>query len=176
MNKILKAIVLLFVIVSSPRLVQAKNGSINTNLFTGSLSYTIPLYTIEDPDFNVDIALRYHSDGFKPFQPSGCYGQDWTLIAGGSITRSVQGIADEHKIEYIGGMMSPDEQVGALAAIKDGETPIKEAVFDFSTPLYKNTCGIQYYQSDYIYSNNYPAKSYCEWDRDYMPDIYYFSF
>ena len=165
--------VILFALM--PLSVMASNG-ISTSLYTGGMSYTIPVYTIEDPDFHLDITLRYNSEGFKPFQPSGCYGQGWTLVAGGCITRSVQGIADEQRIKYTTGMMAPDWQVGMLQAIKDGENPTKESVFDFTTPLYKPTCGIQYYQGDYIYYSNNPSASYCDWDRDYMSDIYTFSF
>ena len=70
--------VILFALM--PLSVMASNG-ISTSLYTGGMSYTIPVYTIEDPDFHLDITLRYNSEGFKPFQPSGCYGQGWTLVA-----------------------------------------------------------------------------------------------
>lgn len=144
----------------------------NTSLFTGHLSYAIPIYTIEDPDFHLDIALRYSTEGFKPFHPSGCYGLDWNLVAGGCISRIVQGFPDEQKIEY----STYEQQVGMLQAIQDGENPVKESVFDFTTPLYKPKCGIQYYQGDYVYETSCPAKSHCEWDRDYQSDIFNFSF
>ncbi len=154
------------------------SGKTGTSLFTGRLSYTIPLYTIEDPDFHLDIALCYGSDGFKPFQPAESCGQDWSLVAGGCITRSVQGLADEQKIEYVNGIMDHFKQVGMIQAMKDGENTSRDSVFNFTTSLYKKWCGIQYFQSDYIcYEQNTPYESgYCEWDRDYMPDIYTFSF
>ena len=110
-----------------PLSVKAQN-EISTSLFTGKLNYTIPVYTIEDPDLHLDIVLRYNSDGFKPFQPSGCYGQNWTLIAGGYITREVQDIADEHKMIYDD---CCDREIGMLRAIKEGKMPDKDEVCDF---------------------------------------------
>ena len=152
------------------------SGSAAASLFTGRLSYTIPIYTIEDIDFHLDIALRYSTEGFKPFQPSGSYGQDWTLVAGGCITRSVQGLADEHRIIYTGGSMEGYQQIGMLQAIKEGENPVKEEVFDFTTPLHKPECGIQYSEDDYYIPSGDQFKASCDWDRDYMSDIFYFSF
>lgn len=150
-------------------------GEVNASLFTGHMSYTIPIYTVEDPDFPLDISLKYNTDGFKPFEPSGTYGLDWTLVAGGHVSRSVQGRADEQKTECTEYSSTGIYGVGMLQAIKDGEIPNKDSVFDFTTQLYKPECGIQYYASDYrVYAPVF--KSYCEWDRDYMPDIYYFNF
>lgn len=170
--------ILIFVMLFTENVVGNTNyqyGDVKASLFTGHLSYTIPIYTVEDPDFPLEISLRYNTDGFKPFQPAGTYGQNWALIAGGYISRSVQGIADEQKTEYTSLYSSGLQEVGMLQAIKDGDVPAKDSVFDFTTQLYKPECGIQYYASDYhAYAPVF--KSYCEWDRDYMPDIYYFSF
>lgn len=174
---------LIFPIADAQTEAQPASASLNhikesteTSLFTGRMSYSIPIYTIEDPDFHLDIALRYSAEGFKPFQPSGFYGQDWSLLAGGRITREPMGRSDEYKTIYMVGRTPSDQHVGMLQAIKDGDNPIKEEVFDFTSPLYKPTCGIQYYADDYIPYANYPIGSYCEWERDYMPDIYHFSF
>ena len=157
-----------------PLSVKAQN-EISTSLFTGKLNYTIPVYTIEDPDLHLDIVLRYNSDGFKPFQPSGCYGQNWTLIAGGYITREVQDIADEHKMIYDD---CCDREIGMLRAIKEGKMPDKDEVFDFTSDYYKPRCGVRYDTLDY-YPEGYTfpdCYGWCGWKRDYMPDIYRFSF
>lgn len=147
-------------------------GSTETSLFTGRMSYSIPIYTIEDPDFHLDIALRYSAEGFKPFQPSGFYGQDWSLLAGGCITRTVQGMADEWMYEY-------DSPTGMYDYIKYGfmrafdyfedmeeESPNKDQVFDLDSSVC-DTCG--------IYSpENWSG---CKYRKiDYLPDIFYFNF
>ena len=97
MRKYSTILLLLFVL---PLCTMAQGG-VSTSLFTGRMSYTIPIYTIEDPDFKVDLALCYSSEGFKPFQPSGNYGQDWTLVAGGCVTRSVHNTPHQWSRHYL---------------------------------------------------------------------------
>ena len=152
----------------------AQSG-VSTSLFTGRMSYTIPIYTIEDPDFNLDIALRYSSEGFKPFQPSGCYGQDWSLIAGGCITRQVMGLEDEKGYKHV----TNDVLVGWINAIKYGRNFSKDSVFDLHH-IEKYGTGIAYIlDGPWIeYGKNiFQALGVMSLGtRDYMPDIYYFSF
>lgn len=134
----------------------------NASLFTGHLSYSIPVYTLEDPDFHLDIALRYSSEGFKPFQPSGSCGQDWTLFAGGCITRSVQGVPDDQKY----GISRTDTIMGMLRSMHDGNIPDKEDVFNMVYPVC-DTCGVVYLPYNYIH---------CYQKVDYLSDIFYFNF
>ena len=146
----------------------AQNG-ISQSLYTGHVSYTIPIYTIEDPDFHLDIALKYRTDGFKPFQPSGCYGLDWTLEAGGCITRSVQGKPDDQKNSYYTNNYSyPDAQdIGFIYALKDGNHPSKNDIFNFDSNVYSSECGALYIPDGW---------GPCAWQLDYMPDIFNFNF
>ena len=58
---------------------------------------SIPVYSLNDPDFALDMALCYNSEGFKPFKHSGFVGQDWALQAGGCITREVRNYPDESR-------------------------------------------------------------------------------
>ncbi len=143
-------------------------GSMNASLFTGNFQYTIPIYTIQDIDFELALSLRYNSDGFKPFQPSGCYGMGWTLKAGGCVTRLVQGVADEHKFygyDKFGGIQ--DTTRGFLRAINEGNVPDKNDVFNFDESIC-DTCGIAFLPEEFV-----P----CVQNKvDYMPDIFYFSF
>ncbi len=140
------------------------SGGINYQLFIGQAGYTIPIYKLDDPDFPLDIALRYQSDGFKPFQPSGFYGQDWSLIAGGYITRSVQGFPDEQRISsmWVNGFQEDD--IGMQHALFKQCVYDKESVFNFSSSVYSEGNGF------ICQINGY------SWTVDYMPDIFYFSF
>ena len=70
-------------------------GEFQTSLFTGRLQVSIPIYTIDDPDFKINIALHYNAEGFKPRKHSGYVGYNWFLEAGGCITREVSGFPDE---------------------------------------------------------------------------------
>lgn len=163
-GKVLRKIILLCLI---PWYCVAQN-EISTSLFTGQLFYTIPIYTIDDPDFHFDIALRYMSEGFRPFQPSGCYGLNWEMIAGGSITRVVQGNPDDTKNSYYHNSNTPIKQdIGMLYAIQDGNVPSKEDIYNFDNDVYNIRCGVQYLLEEW---------DTCAWNLDYMSDIYYFDF
>ena len=42
-----------------------RSGDIETSLFTGKVNLAIPIYQLEDPDFNLNIALRYNAEGLN---------------------------------------------------------------------------------------------------------------
>ena len=54
-------------------------GDVNTALFTGKINFSIPIYSLNDPDFNLDISLSYNSEAFKPRKHSGFIGFITTL-------------------------------------------------------------------------------------------------
>lgn len=141
-------------------------GEVNTSLFTGHFSYSVPIYTIEDPDFHMDITLRYGTEGFKPFQPSGCYGQDWSLVAGGYIARFVQGMPDEQRADYNNPIISRS-LIGMIESMAENCVPDKDSVYTMSSSVYNRDCGI---------ACSFDSNGICWWEVDYMPDIFYFNF
>jgi len=70
-------------------------GDVQPDLYTGSMSYSVPVFTYEDADFQIPVSLEYSYDGYRPSSPSGSVGLGWTLMAGGVITRDVRGVPDE---------------------------------------------------------------------------------
>lgn len=72
-----------------------KYGGLTPSLFTGAMSFSVPVYTYQDPDFTIPITLEYNFDGYRPAQHSGSVGYGWHLNCGGAITREVRGIPDE---------------------------------------------------------------------------------
>lgn len=68
------------------------------NLYTGTASVNIPIYTYKDPDFEIPVTLCYASNGLKPNQQAGSVGLGWTVLAGGYITRRVVGIRDDYDV------------------------------------------------------------------------------
>ena len=70
-------------------------GSVAPSLYTGAMTYSLPLYTYQDEDFTIPISLEYSYDGYKPSQHSGTVGLGWALNCGGVITREVRGYPDE---------------------------------------------------------------------------------
>lgn len=137
-------------------------GDVETSLFTGKLNLSIPIYSLNDPDFNLDIALRYNSEGFKPRKHSGYVGYNWFLEAGGCITREVRNLPDDynrydpHTNRHIKGMLS-----FARTHQVDG---IKLFNFDNTVIPY---CSI---------FNTYNLDVTCDTLIDYLPDIFHFNF
>jgi hypothetical protein len=141
-------------------------GNVETSLFTGKLNFAIPIYSLEDPDFDLDIALRYNSEGFKPTKQSGYVGYGWFLEAGGCITREVKGYADEFNRKHY-----PEQSwtlLGMLTLLNDEEISIdKDKVFEFhnSEISYCTNCETYHFTNCSCYA-----------DVDYLPDIFHFNF
>ena len=72
-----------------------KFGGLSPSLYTGTMTYSVPIFTYSDPDFTLPISLEYNFDGFRPSQHSGTIGYGWHLECGGAITREVRGLADD---------------------------------------------------------------------------------
>lgn len=85
-----------FYSIQSPNSATLK-GSIESpvSLNTGKAGVSIPLYTIQQKDIKVPIALSYNSNGVKPDMHPGWVGLNWGLQTGGVITRNIKGIPDE---------------------------------------------------------------------------------
>ena len=76
-------------------------GGLPINLSTGSLSFTIPIYTIKVGGLELPINLTYAHSGLLIEEEAGVVGLGWTLNAGGMITRQIRGEADESTLGYI---------------------------------------------------------------------------
>lgn len=76
-----------------------KAGEINANKFTGTPNISIPLYSVGYHNMSVPISLSYDARGIKVDDVPGWVGTNWSLSAGGVITRSVRGLADDRVSE-----------------------------------------------------------------------------
>jgi YD repeat-containing protein len=63
--------------------------------YTGTPNISIPLYELKDGAAQLPISLNYHGSGIKVSEVASWVGIGWSLQAGGMITRSIQGAADE---------------------------------------------------------------------------------
>lgn len=72
-----------------------QHGSLKPSLYTGTMSYSLPLYTYSDEDFSIPMSLEYSYSGFRPSVHSGAVALGWALVCGGAITREVRGLPDE---------------------------------------------------------------------------------
>ena len=136
-------------------------GNVETSLFTGKLNLAIPIYQLEDPDFELDIALRYNSEGFKPKKHSGYIGYNWFLEAGGCITREVRNIPDEHQRDYT----TSNYRVKGMLPFTLYDKVDKDSIFMLHDDVVSE-CGTLSFNLD-------PT---CTYDIDYLPDIFHFNF
>ncbi len=99
-----------------------KFGGLTPSLYSGAMTYSVPIFTYSDPDFTVPISLEYNFDGFRPSQHSGTVGYGWHLECGGSITREVRGFPDDDA--YFGPLDRP--QYGYWWSIQHGHSSVSD--------------------------------------------------
>lgn len=72
-----------------------KYGEWPVSLYTGTASVTVPIYEIKIGSFSLPVQLSYHTGGVKVDDVASWTGVNWTLSAGGAITRAIIGMEDE---------------------------------------------------------------------------------
>ncbi|MBY0534631.1 MAG: hypothetical protein K2P88_02180 [Chitinophagaceae bacterium] len=75
-----------------------KYADFPVNSHTGLPQVSIPIYSIKYGSIGLPISLSYFAGGLKVMEPASWVGANWSLNAGGVITRSVQGAPDERNI------------------------------------------------------------------------------
>jgi len=67
------------------------------NNYTGIPDISLPLISLEtsSKDFNLNLSLKYHSSSIAVSEISSDVGLGWSLFAGGTISRTIRGHADE---------------------------------------------------------------------------------
>ena len=84
------------VVMPSPNAASlGKFGDIPVSYYTGVPNIGIPIYTVKEGSVSLPVALSYHSSGKKVAETASWVGAGWSLQAGGMISRTVQGKADE---------------------------------------------------------------------------------
>ncbi len=66
------------------------------NLATGVPDISIPIYTIKAGNLTLPITLKYHASGHRLQDEASWVGWGWNLDHGSVVTRSVQGLPDDH--------------------------------------------------------------------------------
>lgn len=147
-------------------------GNLTPSLYTGAMTFSVPLYTYSDPDFKIPISLEYHFDGYRPGQHSGSVGYGWHLECGGAITREVRGFPDESDASHSGSMKG-----WRFSLDKPQDCELRSCSGSLSTNIDVRT----YFSliSSYDPFSDIPAYfspslRYCKYDS--APDIYHFSF
>lgn len=153
----------------------ARYGDFDIPLYTGAMSYSIPVFTYSDPDFKLPIVINYRCDGYKPATYSGELGLGWSLSVGGVITRSVKGVPDE------GGFNDRDDPpvYGFYEAIQDGifSDPHYHLV---NVRQYGSDLGVYWPETENLNSffdpfRDVPVYGYSGVGYETTPDIFHFS-
>jgi len=81
----------------------AKYAEIPVNTHTGIPSISVPIHQWKSRrgGASVNVGLSYHAGGIKVEDVASNVGTGWSLNAGGVITRSVRGIADDDPLGYL---------------------------------------------------------------------------
>src|SRR5438034_6401030 len=66
-------------------------GSYEVNMFTGQPDISIPIYDIQVGELKLPISISYHASGIKVSEKPSRAGLGWSLNAGGTNTRKLQG-------------------------------------------------------------------------------------
>jgi len=69
------------------------------SLSSGTVNIEVPIYTLKHGDIEVPISLAYDASGVRVDAQPTWVGQNWSLKAGGMISRIVKGIPDETYVE-----------------------------------------------------------------------------
>lgn len=65
------------------------------SLSSGTVSTSVPLYTLQKGEIKVPLSLNYDASGVKVDAQPSWVGQNWSLSTGGMISRIVKGVPDE---------------------------------------------------------------------------------
>ena len=71
-----------------------KYGNIGASLYTGTINYSIPIFTYKDGEFDYTMSIDYATNGLRVNHKSGILGHSWILRSPGIITREIHGIPD----------------------------------------------------------------------------------
>lgn len=135
-------------------------GQIPVSLFHGHMSLEVPIYHYKDRDFDIPIKLVYTTEGFKPSKRSDLVGLDWTLIAGGCITREIYGAPDDSMPFSEEGV---ENEYGYYLTVKDGGYN-KDKIWDFNSSVVKTS------------NNTYYLNIKDGFFVDFQPDLFLFNF
>ena len=79
----------------------SKFTDVNISYYTGRPQISIPIYEIKSRSLSIPVGLSYHASGIGVDDIASWVGLAWALNAGGSISRTVRGLADESNFGFL---------------------------------------------------------------------------
>ena len=80
-----------------------KFADLPVSFYTGTPGISIPLWTVKGRKLSFPVSLSYHASGIRVDDIAGWVGTGWSLNAGGVITRTIRGKADDLQSGYYHG-------------------------------------------------------------------------
>ncbi|NVK52504.1 MAG: hypothetical protein HWD85_06180 [Flavobacteriaceae bacterium] len=77
-----------------------KYGDIPISYYNGTTNVNVPLYSINEGGIPLNIYLNYDSSGIRVNSVASWVGQNWSLNAGGIITRTIRGANDTRNYDF----------------------------------------------------------------------------
>jgi len=117
-----------------------KYGEVEVSKYTGVPQISVPIYTISENGIQIPVSLNYHSGGIKVEEHSGWTGLGWSLSAGGIVSRSVVGLADDEIGGYLTQpynleqfhLLSSQTQQAIFKSSSEGDLDLEPDIYSFS--------------------------------------------
>lgn len=90
-----KTLSLLWLLLCLNTLKSFSQEEIPVDMYTGTPTIQVPLWTVSHHDISFPVALSYNANGIRAGEPRGNYGLGWSLVAGGSVKRQLKGLPDD---------------------------------------------------------------------------------
>ena len=124
-------------------------GRIPVSYFHGLPNISVPLTEVRAKGYTLPVTLSYHAGGNKPEMHPGWVGLGWSLHAGGSIIRVINGMKDEmSKNEYNARGGASGKDPGYLYHIDEVQTETDWG--NANTLAAKSIPSIEYEPDEYI--------------------------
>ncbi|MCJ7936202.1 MAG: hypothetical protein MUW56_21865 [Chryseobacterium sp.] len=139
-----------------------KFEEVPVSYYTGIPDINIPLVNIPTNNSNVklNVQLKYHSLNAKPDDKAGEAGLGWSLIAGGTISRTVRGGGPDEKNRTIAFSTSPKVKYGIYNHFYNPTYKILNNDNSFNFNDYRFDAGIGKFDTEYdLYQYNFMDKS-----------------
>lgn len=114
----------------------AEQKNVMVDYSTGIFNYKVPLYKLRSGNYELPVSLDYIGKGVKDSDSPGFIGYNWTLNAGGIVTRTMRGGFPDEDISF-GYLQSEsnstplqDDAKNVGLRKRDGESDIFTAVFN----------------------------------------------
>ncbi|NIG54603.1 hypothetical protein [Chitinophaga sp. Cy-1792] len=115
-----------------------KYANAPVSLYTGTPDITVPIYTLQGNNLSIELSLHFDASGFRPQDAPTWVGQNWSLFAGGVITRVVRGNPDDAR--YTSLDLPPASDYFAwqnrLQQIKKGEIEMEPDLYYYNFDNY----------------------------------------